>query len=73
MFAIIAGNLCSALGTAADVMSASRRTAKGVLYMQSFGQLLYGISTLFLGGYSASAQNLVSILRNLAGAKKLEH
>jgi len=73
MLSIIAGNLCSALGTAADAMSASRKTAKGVLYMQSLGQLLYGIATLFLGGYSASAQNLVSILRNLAAAKKLEH
>ena len=73
MFSIIAGNLCSALGTAADAFSASRKTPKGVLYMQSLGQLLYGISTLFLGGYSASAQNLVSILRNLAAAKKLEH
>lgn len=73
MFSILMGNLCSALGTAADALSASRKTPKGVLYMQSLGQLLYGIGTLFLGGYSASAQNLVSILRNLAAAKKLEH
>ena len=71
MLAILAGNLCSLLGTAADSFSASRKTVKGVLLTQALAQLIYGIGMLFLKGYSAGVQNAVSIFRNLAAAWKV--
>ena len=40
-----------------------------MLWVQSLGQLFYGISTFVLGGYSGAVQNAVSILRNLVAIK----
>ena len=65
MGSILIGNLCSLLGMAADTLSASRKTARGVLLVQIIGQACYGMSSLVLKGYSAVVQNCVSILRNL--------
>ena len=65
----IIGNLCSLLGMAADAVSSSRKTAKGVLLVQCVGQLCYAISSVALKGYSAAVQNAVSILRNLAAVR----
>ena len=62
---LIAGNLCSLLGMVTDSVSASRKTAKGVLLVQSLSQLIYCIGTIFLKGYSGAVQNAVSIIRNL--------
>ena len=62
---LLMGNLCSLLGMAADSLSSAQKTTKGMLWMQSLGQLIYGIGTFLLGGYSGVVQNVVSILRNL--------
>lgn len=62
---LIIGNGFSLLAMLSDSFSSGRRTVKGVLWVQSLSQVFYGLATLFLGGYSASVQNVVSILRNL--------
>lgn len=72
MFSVIAGNICSLLATAADSLSASQKTAKRVLYMQTLAQCIYGIGMLFLKGYSAVVQNVISVIRNLAATKQAE-
>ena len=63
--ALIIGNLCSLLAMITDSVSATRKTAKGVLWVQTLSQLIYGFGAFVLGGYSGTAQNFVSILRNL--------
>lgn len=63
--AFIVGNLCSILAMITDSISATRKTAKGVLWVQTLSQVIYGCGAFVLGGYSATAQNFVSILRNL--------
>lgn len=62
---VITGNLCSLLAMITDSVSATRKTARGVLWVQTLSQLIYGFGAFVLGGYSAAAQNGVSILRNL--------
>lgn len=68
---IIIGNLCSLVGMACDSFSASRKTAKGVLVWQSFGQFMYGMSSFVLKGYSGAAQCAVSILRNCVAIARI--
>ena len=68
---IILGNACSLLAMLADSYSSTRKTTKGVLWVQNVSQVLYGASTIFLKGYSASVQNAVSLLRNLVAIKKI--
>ena len=65
MIELIAGNLCSLLAMTTDVISSSRKTAKGVLLVQSVSQLIYCIGSILLKGYSAAVQNGVSVFRNL--------
>lgn len=70
MLELIAGNACSLIATGTDAFSSSRKTARGVLLVQVLSQLLYGIGSVILKGYSAAVQNFVSILRNLAAVQK---
>ena len=72
MNGLIAGNLFSLLGMGADVVSASRKSAKGVLWLQTLGQVLYTLSCLFLKGYSAVVQHAVSVARNLAAIRGVQ-
>ncbi len=67
---ILLGNLCCLLALAADAVSAAGKTPRSILLFQSLSQLFYGISALFLRGYSAAVQNFVSILRNLTALRK---
>ena len=66
---IIIGNVCSLLAMVTDSISSTRKTAKGVLWVQNLSQLIYCTGSFILKGYSACAQNLVSILRNLVAIK----
>ncbi len=68
---LIIGNLFSLFASAADTLSSTQKTAKRMLWVQSIGQLFYGIGTFVLGGYSGVVQNAVSILRNLLAIKNL--
>lgn len=63
--ALIIGNACSLFAMFADVFSASRKTAKGILLAQALGQVIYCAGALLLKGYSAAVQNAVSVVRNL--------
>ena len=69
---LILGNSCSLLAMITDSISATRKTAKGVLLVQSLSQLIYCIGTLLLKGYSGAVQNVVSILRNFVAIRKIE-
>ena len=62
---LIIGNVLSLFAMFSDSFSSSRKTSQGVLWVQSLSQVFYALSTIILGGYSASVQNVVSILRNL--------
>ena len=72
MIDLIVGNLFSLLAAVCDAVSASRKSAKSVLLVQTLSQAFYGLTGIALKGYSAAVQNAVSILRNLAALKKIE-
>ncbi len=70
MIELIAGNICSLMAMVTDSVSASRKTARGVLLVQTLSQLFYGMSAIILKGYSAAVQNGVSLLRNILAVSK---
>ena len=63
---LIIGNLCTLGAMGANAVSSTRKTTKGVLWMQNLSQVIYCASAVVLKGYSAAVQNCVSILRNFA-------
>ncbi len=69
---LIIGNLCTLLAMGANAISSTRKTAKGVLTVQSIGQLIYLLSAIVLRGYSAAVQNAVSVLRNVAAIRNVK-
>ena len=70
---ILAGNFCSLLAMLSDSFSSSRKTARGVLLVQLLSQFFYASSSLFLKGYSAVVQNVISVARNIAAIRKVEN
>ena len=70
---LILGNLCSIAAMITDSISATRKTVKGVLWVQNLSQMIYCIGAIALKGYSGAAQNIVSLLRNLAAIYGLRH
>ena len=71
-YGLIVGNICTVLAMACNAISSAGRSPKKVLWMQSASQAIYGISGIALQGYSATAQNVVSILRNLAAIRNMK-
>lgn len=69
---IILGNVCSLLAMVTDAISSSKKSIKSMLWIQNISQSIYGISSLFLKGYSATVQNVVCIIRNLAVIKGIK-
>ena len=69
---IIIGNVCTFLAMCFNAFSSTRRSIKGVLWMQSVSQAIYMISGIVLRGYSAAVQNAVSILRNFAAMRNIK-
>ena len=67
---LIIGNLCSLLAMVTDSISASRKTTRGVLLMQSISQAIYLVSAIVLKGYSAAVQNAVGLFRNLVAIRE---
>ena len=65
MLNLIIGNVCSLLAMITDSLSSTRKNTKEVLLLQSIGQVIYGVGTAILGGYSGAMQNFVSLLRNI--------
>ena len=68
---IITGNVCSLLAMVTDSVSSTRKTARGVLLVQSLSQLIYCIGAVILKGYSAAVQNVISIIRNFVAIKNI--
>ena len=66
---LIIGNGFTLFAMLSDSFSSTRKTAKGVLWVQNLSQVFYIISSLALGGYSAAVQNAVSIVRNLCAIR----
>lgn len=64
MLELIIGNLCSLLAMITDSIGSTRRTARGMLAMQSLSQMFFGLGAVVLKGYSAAVQNGLSIVRN---------
>ena len=62
---ILIGNLCTFFAMVFNTLSSTRKTPQGVLWMQNISQAIYTVSAIFLKGYSAAVQSVVSILRNL--------
>ena len=69
---LIIGNLCSLLAVFTDSISATRKTTRGVLLVQSVSQIIYGIGSVVLGGYSGAVQNVMSVLRNFVAIMKID-
>ena len=69
VYSIINGNICSLLAMISDSVSSTRKTAKGVLWVQILSQIIYCTGSFILQGYSACAQNLVAILRNVVAIR----
>ena len=69
---LIVGNVCSILAMITDSISSAQKTAKRVLLVQSLSQLIYGIGTTVLRGYSGAVQNGVSILRNFVAIRNIQ-
>ena len=65
MNSLIIGNISSLLALITDTISSSRKTAKGVLFMQTISQAIYTIGSIVLRGYSAAVQNVIGVVRNL--------
>lgn len=70
MLEIIIGNISSIGAMICDSYSGTRRTKKDMLLAQSVSQIFYIISSLVLKAYSATAQNVVAILRNFVAMKE---
>ena len=68
---IIIGNICSLLAMGTDAISSTRKTAKGILLVQSLSQFFYCLGTIVLKGYSGTVQNALSIVRNIVAIRKI--
>jgi len=68
MLEIISGNVCSLGAMLCDSFSGTRKTKKGILLAQTCSQVFFLVSAILLNAYSAAAQNIVAIFRNIYGA-----
>ena len=64
------GNLFSLLAMGTDALSSTRKTARGLLVVQTVSQFFYGASSIALKGYSSAVQNGVSVMRNVFAISK---
>ena len=69
---IIIGNICSLCAMLSDSISGTRKKRSEILAVQILSQVFYGSCSFILKGYSSTAQNAVSILRNLAAIKNVK-
>ena len=53
-----------------DSYSSSKKTKKDILFYQSISQFIWGMSSIFLKGYSASVQNFMTIVRTFFALKE---
>lgn len=70
---IIIGNVCSLCAMVSDSISGTRKKHREILGVQILSQVFYAAGSIILKGYSSTAQNIVSILRNLAAMKDIRN
>ena len=70
---IIIGNVCSLFAMISDAISGTRKKNSEILAIQIISQVFYGTGSFVLKGYSSVVQNVVGILRNLAGIKNIKN
>ena len=56
-----------------DAISGTRKKNSEILAIQIISQIFYGTGSFVLKGYSSVVQNVVGILRNLAGIKDIKN
>ena len=69
---ILIGNICSLGAMITDGISGTRKNPRHILGAQLISQFFYGAGSFVLKGYSSTAQNVVSVLRNLAAMKNVK-
>lgn len=69
---IIIGNILSLCAMVTDSISGTRRKHSEIMAIQIVSQFFYGASSIVLKGYSALAQNVVAVFRNLASMKNVK-
>ena len=69
---IIVGNVCSLCAMVTDSVSGTRKRRGEILGIQMISQVFYAAGSIILKGYSSTAQNVVSVLRNLAAMKNVK-
>ena len=62
---VIIGNALSLGAMISESISGTRSKQKEIMAIQVVSQIFYGSAAFFLKGYSAMAQNVVSLFRNL--------
>ena len=72
-FNILIGNGCSLVAMVLDSIGSTRKTARGMLLLQSISTIIWAAGSIVLKGYSAAVQNLVALLRNLAAIFNWQH
>ena len=70
MLEIIIGNAASLLATITDSISSTRKTTKGMLFMQNISILFYLAASLAFRGYADTVQNIVGLGRNFSAMSK---
>ena len=70
---IIVGNVCSLCAMVTDSISGTRKKNSQILGIQIISQFFYAAGSIVLKGYSSTAQNVVAVLRNLAGMKNIKY
>lgn len=73
MFNVVLGNLFSFCAMITDSVSGTREKRNEILTLQTLSQVFYGVGSIILKGYSATVQNGVAILRNIAAMKNINN
>ena len=70
---VVLGNVCSLGAMVADSISGRKKDPKEILTAQTISQVFWTAGSLILKGYSASVQNIIGILRNIASIRKINN
>ena len=69
---IVIGNILTLCAMLSDSFSGTRKKHSEIMGVQILSQFFYGASSTILKAYSATAQNIVAVLRNLAAMKNVK-
>lgn len=69
---VLIGNACSLGAMVTDAVASTRKKPKQILGIQIVSQFFYAAGSIVLKGYSSTAQNVVTVLRNVAAMSNLK-